>query len=259
MIVRKLIPKKIRQYVLKRNPILIGTPTGRFFPYLPIRLIKLLRVFVHDPVFYLYATVIDTVKEIYLENVYERNYSIHPNDIVIDVGANVGIFTVKSSIKVGQAGKVYAIEPIEENFKLLKNNCDVNNLVNVVCIRKACGSKSGKAIMLKSRSSALHSLKDFGVANIKNSEFSQEEVEVDCETLDNICKELGVSRIDFLKIDVEGAELEVLKGAEESLKITRNIAMELHYEGEDEEVRRFLEERGFTVKIVESMLYASKQ
>ena len=53
--------------------------------------------------------------------------------------------------------------------------------------------------------------------------------------------------------------MDVLKRAEESLKFTRNIAMELHYEGEGEEVRRFLEEREFTVKIVGSMLYASKQ
>ena len=84
-------------------------------------------------------------------------------------------------------------------------------------------------------------------------------IEIDTVLLDDIVKELKVNRIDFLKIDVEGAELDVLKGAEESLKFTKNIAMELHYEGEDEEIRRFLEERGFTVKIVGSMLYASKQ
>jgi len=61
------------------------------------------------------------------------------------------------------------------------------------------------------------------------------------DTLDNIVKEFGINRIDLLKIDVEGAELEVLKGAEENLKITRN-----------------LEQRGFKVIVEGNMLYAKK-
>jgi hypothetical protein len=54
---------------------------------------------------------------------------------------------------------------------------------------------------------------------------------VEVTTIDDVCRDLGLLRID-LKIDVEGAELEVLRGAEESLKVTRNIAMELHFESE---------------------------
>ena len=81
-------------------------------------------------------------------------------------------------------------------------------------------------------------------------------IEVETVLLDDIINELKIKKIDFLKIDIEGAELEALKGAEKSLKITRNIAMELHYDGEDEEVKKFLEERGFAVHVIGNLLYA---
>ena len=198
---------------------------------------------------------VDCTIDIFIKRVYERFYELRKGDLVIDVGANVGMFTVKASMSVGEEGKVIAIEPVEENFELLKKNVELHKLANVRIIRKALGRKRGKAVMLKSLLSGTHQLKSV----CKNSEFPIEEMEIEVDSLDNICKELNVNRIDFLKIDVEGAELDVLKGAEESLKFTKNIAMELHYEGEGEEVRRFLEERGFTVKIVGSMLYASEQ
>ena len=77
-------------------------------------------------------------------------------------------------------------------------------------------------------------------------------------TLDDLYRDLELTRVDLLKIDVEGAELDVLKGAEECLKVIKNIAMELHYENEGLEAKNYLESRGFNVKIVDNMLYASK-
>ena len=173
--------------------------------------------------------------EIFIKQVYERFYKVKEGDIVVDVGANVGMFTVKAALSVGDKGKVIAIEPIEENFELLKRNIEFHNLNNVYIIRKAIGRKKGKTTMIKSLLSATHQLKE--IKDFKNPEFSIQEVDVEVDTLDNIVKEFSINRIDLLKIDVEGAELEVLKGAKESLKITRNIAMELH--GKNEEIKRF--------------------
>jgi len=194
---------------------------------------------------------VDCAIDIFIKQVYERFYKLKEGDIVVDVGANVGMFTVKAALSVGDKGKVVSIEPIEENFELLKKNVEFHNLVNVQIIRKALGSRRGKTTMLKSLLSGTHQLK-----GLKNPEFPIEEVDVEVDTLDNIVKELSINKIDLLKIDVEGAELEVLKGAEESLKITRNIAMELH--DSEKEVKRFLEQRGFEVIIEGSMLYAKK-
>jgi FkbM family methyltransferase len=109
--------------------------------------------------------------------------------------------------------------------------------------------------LVKSELSGTHQLKVVR----KEPEFPVSEVEVEVTTIDEVCRGLGLLRIDFLKIDVEGAELEVLRGAEESLKVTRNIAMELHYEGEEEEVKDYLEKRGFEVRVIGSMLYAPRR
>lgn len=74
--------------------------------------------------------------------------------------------------------------------------------------------------------------------------------------MDNCVKNLGIQKVNFLKIDAEGAEADILKGAEETLKITKHIAMELHHPGEAKEVTSFLKERGFEVHVIGGMLYA---
>ena len=149
--------------------------------------------------------------EIFIKQVYERFYKVKEGDIVVDVGANVGMFTVKAALSVGDKGKVVSIEPIEENFELLKKNVEFHNLVNVQIIRKALGRERGKTTMIKSLLSGTHQLK-----GLKNPEFPIQEVDVEMDTLDNIVKQLNINRIDLLKIDVEGAELEVLKGAKKA-------------------------------------------
>ena len=194
---------------------------------------------------------IDCAIDIFIKKVYERFYKLKEGDIVVDVGANAGMFMVKAALSVGDKGKVIAIEPIEENFELLKRNIEFHNLNNVYIIRKALGSKRGKTTMIKSLLSCTHQLK-----GLKNPEFPIQEVDVEVDTLDNIVKQLNINKIDLLKIDVEGAELEVLKGAKESLKITRNIAMELHCK--KEEIKSFLEQREFQVIIRGNRLYAKR-
>lgn len=196
---------------------------------------------------------IDCANDIFIKRIYERFYHIKKGDVVVDAGANVGMFTVKAAESVGENGKVVAVEPVEENFRLLEKNVAYRNFDNVTLVKKALGAYKGKAKFIVSKLSGTHQVKDV----IKEPELPKNEVEIEMTTLGDICKELNLHRIDFLKLDIEGAELEALKGAEESLKITRNIAMELHYDGEDEEVKRFLEERGFDVKVIGSMLYAT--
>jgi FkbM family methyltransferase len=198
---------------------------------------------------------VDCANEIFIKRVYERFYNIKRGGIVVDVGANVGMFSVKAAMEVGESGKVIAIEPEERNFRLLKKNVMLYCLKNVVMLRKALAARSGRAPFLISLLSGTHQLKHVG----KIPETPEREVEVEVDTLDNVCKVQGIEGIDLLKIDVEGAELEVLKGADQSLKFTRNIAMELDYEGEELQVKEYLRKKGFKVKVIENMLYASKQ
>ena len=257
--VRKGLPKSLRSKLKEmtaRHPTLtsiiallygLSLRTGRE-PYITGKRVP--KIFVIPDI-----CAVDCALDVFVREVYERFYRLREGDVVIDVGAHVGMFTVKAAMSVGERGKVVAIEPVEENLRLLRKNVELHELDNVVIIGRACGIERGRAKLVKSELSGTHQLKVVR----KEPEFPVSEVEVEVTTIDEVCRGLGLLSIDFLKIDVEGAELEVLKGAEESLKVTRNIAMELHYEGEGEEVKDYLEKRGYEVKVVGSMLYASRR
>jgi len=73
---------------------------------------------------------IDCARRIFINKVYERFYKLKEGDTVVDVGANVGMFTVKASLSVEDKGNVVSIEPIEQNFELLKKNIKFHNLSN---------------------------------------------------------------------------------------------------------------------------------
>ncbi|MFC1938363.1 FkbM family methyltransferase [Chloroflexota bacterium] len=145
--------------------------------------------------------------EVFIHRVYEQFPGPKRGDIVIDVGANVGAFTVKAAKLVGDKGLVVAIEPEPMNLALLQRNIDSHNLNNVKVIRKAVWDKAVKVWLYLSKHSALHSL----------CYASEDRIEVEADCLDNIIAKLGLSHVDFIKIDVEGAEPEALGGAERTL------------------------------------------
>ena len=253
--IRKRIPRGLRQRLKNVNLSYLIAPLYGYlmlprFDGTALIVGEGTKFFVHPDI-----SAIDCLREIFRNNVYEKYWSVKDGEVIFDIGANVGIFTVKVGKKLNK-GLIVAIEPSPQNIELLKKNLKLHNLSSVVVVPKAVGNFRGKSKFLVTPVSGQHR---FYGKTVEKSEKINKIIEVDTILLDDIVKELKLIVIDFLKIDVEGAELDVLKGAEESLKFTKNIAMELHYEGEREEVRRFLEERGFTVKIVGSILYASKQ
>jgi len=85
--------------------------------------------------------------QVFVEKTYPNLISkINKGDIVIDAGANIGMFSIMASILVGKTGKVIAIEPEPENLKILKRNVELNNINNMIIINKALFSKSGERI-----------------------------------------------------------------------------------------------------------------
>ena len=175
------------------------------------------------------------LRDIFYSKVYERMFSVERSNVVIDVGANIGAFTIKAARQVGPTGKVVAIEPEAGNLALLRKN--TRHLANVVVVEKAASSSKGQQKLYQAPKSFLFSThQDYGLGHIK----------VEADTVDNIVSELGLDRVDFIKIDAEGAELEILEGATETLNSPGvRIAMEVgHYDSELDEVRRYLESRG---------------
>lgn len=147
--------------------------------------------------------------KIFVYEAYNQGFGIKEGEIVIDVGAHVGVFTIKASEAVGEKGLVVAIEPDPNNLALLKKNIRINGCNNVIVIGKAAGSSKGKAKLYLHAISWGHSL--YG----KRPDF----VEVEVDTLDNIASQLKLKKIGFIKINAEGAELEVLRGAEKIMDL----------------------------------------
>lgn len=137
------------------------------------------------------------------------NSLIENSDVCIDVGSNVGI----TSIWMAKNSKlVYAFEPEKENRLRFMENVRVNNVHNIKLIPKAVSNKSGYAELNILESYGHHSL-----GKVTTSKFIKAEI-VETTTLDLFCKENDIPIIDFLKVDVEGFELEVFEGAKNLLK-----------------------------------------
>ena len=180
--------------------------------------------------------------EIYLADVYRRE-TIKEGMNVIDVGANIGVYTVLATEKVGKNGKVVAIEPEPKNYKQLLGNIKLNNFQNVIPIEAALTDHNGIEKLYCSPWAGCHSLV------ITKDRIPS--VEVSVKTLDKLVEELNLKKIDLIKIDTEGAEIPVLKGAERMLKANPNMRILVaaeHYPSEAREVCQFLNNRGFKTK-----------
>jgi FkbM family methyltransferase len=137
---------------------------------------------------------------------------IHEGDIVIDVGANIGYYTLIFAQLVGKSGKVIAFEPESKNFEILKKNVEINNYDNVIVEQKIVSEKCGKMKLYVSDSDIVgHRIQQ--MKNLKNF------VEVESVTLDDYMKKLNLDKkVNFIKIDVEGAEPNVLEGSNKILE-----------------------------------------
>jgi len=127
--------------------------------------------------------------------------------VVYDVGANVGIYSVLASLQVGVSGKVYAFEPLEHNLRYLRRHITLNNLKNCFVLEKAvCNREETRLFSATALDAPMARLSPDG------------EILVPTTTLDScIYGENGLHPPDIIKIDVEGAELEVLEGASRAL------------------------------------------
>ncbi|MDR2766053.1 MAG: FkbM family methyltransferase [Holosporaceae bacterium] len=145
--------------------------------------------------------------------------------VFIDVGADMGHFSLLSASAVGSRGRIHAIEPSSRDFGRLKENVSINDLQSVIRIhRLAISDRSGptKLSVACEERSALNTLGD---------EFSFKGVEkvtvedVEAVTIDEFVEKEGVDRLDVLKLDVEGSETRALTGALKTLERFRPAIM----------------------------------
>jgi FkbM family methyltransferase len=159
----------------------------------------------------------------------------------IDVGANVGLFTVPLARAVGPRGRVVAIEPDAENVARLEANLRLNRLGNVLVERVAAGDGDGEIELHLANDPAFHS-----TVEVHAGRGVGRALRVPVTRLDTIWMRLGRPAVSAIKVDVEGAELAVLRGAETLVRETRPALLLEASEGERRRaLTEWLAERGY--------------
>ncbi len=162
-----------------------------------------------------------TLKEYEPDVVRQFSSAVKPGDIVIDVGANIGYYTLTAARAVGAGGKVYAFEPDPTNFQMLTENVKANSFTNVVAIQKAVSGTTGTARFLQKKAST-HSLFDHPMAPTKES------TSINTIALDDFLNTLSPAdqqKIALVKIDAEGAEALILEGFANFIKRANTLTL----------------------------------
>jgi FkbM family methyltransferase len=147
--------------------------------------------------------------------------------VMIDIGANIGYYTCLACKVLGSDGHIYAVEPLMENLSFLVRNLELNKCSETVSIYKlALGDHDGYAFM-EYYPHAPNISKVVSTSS-KNSKTLKQ---VRMITLDNFVKQLRLEKVDFLKMDVEGYEVKILRGGINTLESFRpKIFVEIHPE-----------------------------
>jgi FkbM family methyltransferase len=141
----------------------------------------------------------------------------------IDVGANMGLYTLFAARRVGPDGVVVAIEPSSRDFAILEAHLALNHLMNVHPLKIAISDRPGEADLLiaPENVSGHNTLGYFAYDSVAPQ--GKERVRV--ERLDDVVQRIGLQRVDVIKMDIEGAELHALHGAKEILKLFRPVIL----------------------------------
>jgi FkbM family methyltransferase len=165
-------------------------------------------------------TFSESLQEIYLLSQYEEYpVEIEEGDIVIDCGANIGVASLIFAQKVGLRGKVIAVEAEEANYRVLRRAAELNKgkFCEIIPLRYALYKENCELKLFLSKSPASHSLyKNIEHKVIREALTDNFEV-VQGKTLDSIVRELNLERVDFIKVDIEGGELDAVYGAKETI------------------------------------------
>lgn len=171
---------------------------------------------------------------------------VYPGQVIVDIGANIGLFSLMAAEIVGPRGRVIAYEPHPKTFRELQDNLERNGYTNVQTVSCAISDAPGVLRMSVFADCDLNSVAFKADLDV---------IEVPARTLDDSLDELGIDRCHLIKMDIEGGELFALRGIERTLKRNPNLRMliEMHNSqiralgGSPEELLQMLMDRGFTL------------
>lgn len=147
------------------------------------------------------------------------NEILRPRMTVVDLGANIGFYTLLAAKLVGPEGRIYAFEASPDNFEVLEENIRLNGYDNVIAVNKAVLNREGVVkLWTCAEDSASHTL-------FRNPGSSDIAVEVEAITLDSYFEEIGWPCIDLIKMDIEGAEPFALEGMNELISKMNSLKL----------------------------------
>jgi len=189
--------------------------------------------------------------EVWKAKVYDDvRIPILEEDVVVDMGAHIGAFAVRAA-RLAHRGKVYSYEAARKNYLLLEENRLLNSLENLHIENSAISNRRGKLHLYTPANNSI-------LGSLLQDASSFKEV-VQAITFADIIADHAISQIDFLKIDVEGAEFDILfANPDETLGKTRKIVIEFHeFEGDKRshlDLVNLLDSQGFKV-VVEKAIF----
>jgi FkbM family methyltransferase len=163
----------------------------------------------------------------FYEAVIRGDYTAHGQLVpsggtVIDVGANIGCFTLLAARAVGPTGRVFAVEPNSATFRQLQHNISINGLRNVTAVRAAIGGSVGRVSLHSSSISLFCST----YKSVNDVTISGEVEQVQMTTLLQFMEENGIAHCDYLKLDCEGSEYDILNDLPAGM--VSEISVEFH-------------------------------
>lgn len=177
--------------------------------------------------------------------------AVKPGAVVVDIGAQFGIYSLLAAKLAGPKGKVFAFEPTPGNFQLLKENIQLNNYAHIIHpVQKAIGDKRGTVNIYIYEQSDSHGMFRHPKATVK------EVVSIECITLDEF---LGGQPVDVIKMDIEGNEPYALEGMRHTISRSDNLILFVEFAPaylrragvEPKDYLAQLEDLGFDVKLID--------
>jgi FkbM family methyltransferase len=180
--------------------------------------------------------------EVWVEKMYSpKGFEVKDNDVVLDIGANIGIFSVFAATRAKNT-KILSFEPFPGNVKWLKHNVEANKLKNIKIFDKAVAGENRKKTLYVSQAWVSNSL--------EKTDNKTNEIEIDCVTLENALQDIEVCNL--MKIDCEGGEYEIFySSSDKTLSKIQKIAGEYHNLDSNKmnfnSLSKFLSEKGFEI------------
>lgn len=179
---------------------------------------------------------------------------------VLDLGGNIGFYTILARSLVGQEGRVFSFEPFPNNASLIRASIKENFFTNVTVVEAAASDRVGKATLhLSPDACSEHSLLDLNFQY--NLEPQQNEIEVQVLTVDEYFeKNVGDFKVDFIKMDIEGSESRALKGMQKVLQANKHLMLMTEFwpngfkedNKDPKDFLKMLDEIGFKIHNIDS-------